>query len=197
LVATFGSPAWKFWVPAIDKVAEQAVADKAAADKAVADKAAADKAAADKAAADKAAADKAAADKAAADKAAADKAAADEAAADKAAADKAASLSSLRTTRHRLPGERIEGSPRISTTAPVSNDPLASILTDDHQNTTGTSALVMHDAVVLTSDDVEAKPVGALSAGSPVTTLPSDTPGWRKVKLNDGSVGYVRDEAFR
>jgi TPR repeat protein len=91
LVATFGSPTWKFSPPAGDKAeAEQAAADKAAANRAPADKAAADKAAANKAAADKAAADKAAADKAAADKAAADKAAADKAAADKAAADKAA-----------------------------------------------------------------------------------------------------------
>jgi formylglycine-generating enzyme required for sulfatase activity len=75
LVATFGSPAWKFSAPAVDKVAQQAAVDKAAADKAAADKAAADKAAADKAAADRAAADKAAPDKAAGDEAAADKAA--------------------------------------------------------------------------------------------------------------------------
>jgi dipeptidyl aminopeptidase/acylaminoacyl peptidase len=74
LVATFGSTAWKFSAPAVDKVAEQAAADKAAADKAAADKAAADRAAADRAAADGAAADRAAADEMAADKAAADKA---------------------------------------------------------------------------------------------------------------------------
>jgi hypothetical protein len=86
LVATFGSPAWKFSAPVGDKVAEQAAVDKAAADKAAADKAAVDKAAADKAP-DKAAADKAAAEQAAVDKAAADKAAADKAVADKAAAD--------------------------------------------------------------------------------------------------------------
>jgi hypothetical protein len=91
LVATFGSPAWKFSAPAGDKAeAEQAVADKAAANRAAADRAAAEQAAAEQAAVDKAAADKAAADKAAADKAAAEQAAADKVAADKAAADKAA-----------------------------------------------------------------------------------------------------------
>ena len=90
LVATFGSPAWKFSAPAGDKVAEHAASDKAAADKAAADKAAADRATAEKVAAEQAASDKAAADKAAADRATAEKAAAEQAASDKAAADKAA-----------------------------------------------------------------------------------------------------------
>lgn len=56
--------------------------------------------------------------------------------------------------------------------------------------------MVMHQADVKASDDIEAKLLGTLAPGAMVTTMPSDKPGWRKVQLADGSVGLVIEGAF-